>query len=282
MSSSKDMTSQRTWIFEAEVKGYYVPAKPLVIGDFELKTVEDKEKGTRFVAQLSVKAKDLHSAGELARQEFSRVFKAIMLSVQREYEFEIRNATEITPDRQFEQEHMGYETITFPFVGVLNPEDVDQLRDKTEEVLRLMGKTDSFSQKAIEYFMIGASLSRWPQEAFLPFFKAIELISGRFRRKFETAIKTQIPDLEPDEISRLATSKRKILNACKILGLENVNEKVNTIVRTRNRFDIAHATLEREFKKEYADECRELAGEIILNYMRFLQDDCSESFKGKH
>lgn len=255
-----------------EVRGHYILEKPLVIDNFELKTIEDEEKGTRYVAQLTVQGKDFDIAEKYASQELERIFKAITLAARRGFEFQLKSATEITPDKLEEREHMGFMTITFPFVEVLKLEQVEQLHNETQEILRLMHKTDPYSEKAIEYFMIGTKLSRWPREAFLSFFKAIELISNKFLPELKKRIKEKIPDLEPDEISRLATSRRKILNVCEILGIEKADEKIDTIVRARDIFDIAHATLKKTFRKEYGNDCRELAGKIIVNYMKRLQN----------
>jgi hypothetical protein len=275
--SNRDMVSRRTWIFEADVHGYYIPEKPLVINDFELKTIEDEEKGTRYIGLLTVRAIDSESAEKLAREKFERIFKALTLFTGRDFEFEIKSGSEMTYDKRGEREHMGFITITFPFVEVLKSEMIYQTYLGTQEILKLIQKSDSRSEKAIEYFMIGTKLSRWPREAFLPFFKAIELISEKFIPEFENRIKEKIPDLEPEEIKRLATSSRKILNACEILGIEKANEKIKRIVTTRNRHDIAHATLKKTFKKEDVDACRELARKLIVNYLISLRKNTEKT-----
>lgn len=141
----------------------------------------------------------------------------------------------------------------------------------TKEILRLLNKTDPLSEKAIEYFIIGTKLNKWTREAFLPFFKAIELISDNFLSELKKELEEKIPDLETEEIRRLANSRRKIQNSCKILGIEGVSATITTIVKARNSFDIAHATLKKEFKKEYTDTCRELARELIVSYMKTLE-----------
>ena len=93
------------------------------------------------------------------------------------------------------------------------------------------------------------------------------MISNKFVPEFEKRIREKIPDLEPKEIKRLSTSRRKILNACEILGIEKISGKIETIVKARNRYDIAHATVKSTFKKEYTDACRELARDLIVNYL---------------
>lgn len=270
MSNSRELASRRTWIFEADVRGHYIPEKPLVIDDFELKAIEDEEKGTRFIALLTVRAKDLDSAVKLAKETFARIFKAFILFTGRGFEYEIKEGTETTFGKQGKREGVGFMSMTFPFVEVLKSEMIDKTRIGTKEILELLQKSDLVSDKAIEYFLIGNKLHRWPREAFLPFFKAIELISDKFFSEFEKRIKKKIPDLELKEIKRLASSRRKILNACEILGVEKVSEKIRRIVTARNKFDVAHATLKATLKKEDVDACRELAKDLIINYMKRL------------
>ena len=269
MSNSRGLASRRTWVFEADVRGHYIPEKPLVIDDFELKAFEDKEKGTRYIARLNIQA-NYYDAEKLAREKFEKIFKALTLSTGRRFDFELIDAKEIPPKGQKGRLYERFISMKFPFVEELKSESIGQVCNRTQEILQLLSKTDSLSEKAIEYFIIGTKLNKWPREAFLPFFKAIELISNNFYSELKKRIKEKIPDLEHKEITMLATSRRKILNACKILGIEKVNKKIETIVTARNRFDIAHATLKKEFKKEYADTCRELARELIVNYMKTM------------
>jgi len=267
MSKNRYLASKRTWVFQADVRGYYIPEKPLVIDDFELKTIEDEEKGTRYIALLTVQA-NYYDAEKLAREKFERIFNALTLSTGRGFDFELVDAKEITPKGQKEKFYERYISMKFPFVEVLKSEKIEQVCDQTQEILGWLHKTDPLSEKAIEYFIIGTKLHLWPREAFLPFFKAIELISNNYSREWKARIKEKMPDLEPKEINMLANNRRKILNACEILGIEKVNEKIDTIVRARNRYDIAHATLKRKFKKEHTDACRELARELIVNYLK--------------
>ena len=268
MSNSRELASRRTWIFEADVRGHYIPEKPLVIDDFELKTI-DEEKGTRYIALLTVQASFL-DADKLAIEKFERIFKALTLSTGRNFDFELVDAKEITSKGQKKRFYKRFFQTRFPFVEVLKSEKIEQVCDRTQEILGLLHKTDPHSEKAIEYFIIGNKLHKWPREAFLPFFKAIELISNKFFSEFEKRIKKKIPDLELEEIKRLATSRRKILNACEILGVEKVSEKIWRIVTARNKFDVAHATLKTTLKKEDVDACRELAKDLIINYMKRL------------
>ena len=74
-------------------------------------------------------------------------------------------------------------------------------------------------------------------------------------------IKENILDLELEEIKRLATNRRKIQNACEILGIKEVNERIERIVSTRNRFDVAHAMRAR---------MHGVSKELIVNYMKTL------------
>lgn len=270
MSDSIDMAPRRTWIFEADVEGYYIPEKLLVIDDLEFKIIKD-EKGSRYVVQFPVEAKDPDEAEKLAREKLNRVFKALTLSTGRRFDFELVGSRETTKEQIPRRVSVRFISIKRPFKKWLESEKIEQVRGETQEILRLLDKTDLHSRKAIEYFIIGTKLSEWPRESFLPFFKAIELISNKFSPEIKKRFKEKIPDLEPKEIKRLATSSRKIQYACEVLGIKGVSEKIEMIVKTRNKYDIAHATLKKDFKKETVDTCRELAREFIVNYIKKLQ-----------
>ena len=269
MFDSEDVIS-RTWIFEADVRGYYIPKKPLVIDNFELKTIEDDKKGTKYLALLTVEAKDLRSAEKLAEETFARIFKALILFTGRGFEYEIKEGTETTFGKQGKREHITFRTITFPFVKELKSEMTDKTRIGTQELLELLQKSDLVSDKAIEYFLLGTNLRKWPKEAFLPFFKVLELISNKFLPEFTKKIREKIPDLSDEEIKRLASNKRKIINACEILNIPKDDKKIKKIVNVRNRHDIAHATLDATFDKETIESCRQLARDFIVGYMKSL------------
>lgn len=274
MTNSRDLSSKRTWVFKADVRGHYIPEKPLVINGFELKAIEDKEKGMRYIALLTVEG-SYYDAETIAREKFERIFNALTLSTGKFFDFELVDAEEITPKGQKKKIYERFYPINHPYVEILKSEEIEQICELTKEILQFLDKTDKLSTKAIEYFIIGTKLHKWSREAFLPFFKAIELISNNFSSEFEKRIREKIPDLTLKEINRLATLRRKILNACEILGIENINEKVEMIVKARNRSDIAHATLKKEFEKEYTDACRELAVELIVNYL-IWKKECLE------
>ena len=229
-----------------------MPENSLIIDDFELKSVENEEKGTKFIASLPIQAKDLDSATMLAKEKFEKLFNALTLSTGGGYDYELTKGTEITPRDQIEKgHHIGFISTALPFSKILDLKKTEQVSHQTKEILRLLQKTDTFSKKAMDYFIIGTNLSRWPNEAFLNFFKVIELISDKFFSEFKRG-----------------TRKEKILNACSILGMEGVNEKVMKIVDIRNSFDVAHPTLNISFKKDYVEPCRGLAREIIIRYLR--------------
>ena len=259
----------RSWIFKADVRGHYLPEDSLVIDGFELKSVVDEEKGTIWIATLKIEAKDLDDAIRQAKLRYEEIFDALTLSTGGAFEYELAGANEITSGSQVEKLHgAAFLHTRLPFAETRGSDQIERVCEETQEILGLLPEADQYAKKAVEYFIIGTKLPRWIREAFLNFFKTIELVSDRFLSDLEAELKRKIPDLERNEIKKLATRKRMILNACRILGIENVDENVKRLVKVRNSFDVAHATVGVAFRDEDLRPCRELARELILRYMR--------------
>ena len=114
-------------------------------------------------------------------------------------------------------------------------------------------------------------MKQWPSEAFLNFFKVIELISDTFRSELKNKLLARISDLTPEEISALSTTKRGIINACDILDVDYDLSDVKTLVDVRNSFDVAHPSREPKFDNKFLYPCREIARELLIRYLERTQ-----------
>jgi len=258
----------RSWIFEGEIRGDF-PKEPIEIGGCKLEVVESEEVGSRYVGSTRIEAESLEQADKIAEERFKGVFKALSIAVGRRFEFEILSAKEVTPQRLREKKiDVIYRTTIFPFGKPFEP----NVLDEAKEILHLLQKPDEYSKKALDYFTRGLTMRRWPSEAYLNFFKAIELISDKFIPELKKKLKGKIKDLEDSEFKRLATRKRRIENVLEIFNLNRQLKKdVRKLVKIRNEFDVAHALIEEiKLNNKDVDSCMTMAKQIIISYLKLL------------
>jgi len=117
----------------------------------------------------------------------------------------------------------------------------------------------------------------WSSEAFLNYYKAMELVSHDFRKAFDKEVgsqlnKTLLKDLTALELKGLKTQKRLIQFTAQQLGITYPYD-IPRIVELRNEFG-AHANLKDVIvsEKEFND-CKILAANIIINYLDYLEKE---------
>lgn len=133
------------------------------------------------------------------------------------------------------------------------------------------------AEKAIKYFTKGCYFNQADSqsEAFLNFYKSIELVSHDFRKAFDDEINKQLTDtllkdLTDFELKDLRTPKRLIQFTCEELETDFECE-IPSIVRLRNEFS-AHASLkEVVITQEEFNDCKTLAAKVIINYINYIQ-----------
>jgi|WetSurMetagenome_2_1015567.scaffolds.fasta_scaffold51131_3 hypothetical protein len=141
----------------------------------------------------------------------------------------------------------------------------------SEVYTKRANKSITFLRKG--FFLEGNS---WKAEAFLNYFKAMELISHDFKREFdEKAInqinKTCLSDLTAEEISELRTLKRLIQFTVLKLGITE-DFDIPRIVLLRNQFG-AHANLKDiEISTAEFNNCKILSMRAVFQYLDYLQN----------
>jgi len=257
----------RSWIFEAEIADLF-PKKPIKIADCEIKIVETEEKDTpgfKCVASSRIKAKTRKEAMDLALEKFDGIFTALSIATGERFEYRVMEGYEVTPDgKTKEKEDMIYRILELKMKMI---DFQSKLIETTNRLIELIGKTDRISQRSIDYFLIGTKLRKWPSEAFLNFFKVIELISDTFRSQLEDELLAKIGDLTSDEIKMLFTRKRVIIAACNVLGVDYDFAQIKKLVDVRNSFDVAHPSLEPRFNRKFLNPCREMARRFLIQYL---------------
>lgn len=157
-------------------------------------------------------------------------------------------------------------------------------KNKIEEIEKMVELLDrlpikqrstKIADKAINYFLRGCYLqTNWRSEAFLNFYKSIELISNEFRKSFDKQIINQLKntllnDLIREEIKIIRKPRRLIHFVCDQIGVSPSCD-ISRILEIRNQFS-AHARLkEIEISEEDANNCKILAANTIINYSKYI------------
>lgn len=269
MSARKDLKAERYWIYQAEVKGTYMPRNILKLNDFELKAIREERKSTIFMATLKVYEEDINIVSIIADEKFAEIFNVLSLVTGGRYEYIITSGKAFP---RFEEKgkpstilHMVSQ---LPFSQIIEDEKTRKVSKEAMQLLSLSQIDDQVFQKAFEYFIIGTKISKWHKESFLNFFKAIELISDHFKEKLENDFKEKIQDLTRTEIKKISTAKRRIMKACEILNVENIEEtEIKEIVKKRP--DAAHPRTDKRFGRKDVELCKKIAREFILKYLKY-------------
>ena len=170
------------------------------------------------------------------------------------------------------------------------PENLtNRIEEALENVERLPKKayTTIKIRKAIDYCFKGCFFQvDWKSEAFLNFYKVIELISQDFKKQFDKEIvdqlkNTVIKNVTEEEISSLRSSKRLIEFACEKLSI-NYKYDISKIVNLRPRFS-AHASIKEVIVSEDEfNDCKILALNTIINYIDFIYNHQFSPQSKKH
>jgi hypothetical protein len=162
----------------------------------------------------------------------------------------------------------------------LPQEEIDKI-GKSIELLDNLPNQETYTKrvnKAISYFRKGCYLEGdWSSEAFLNYYKAMELVSHDFRKAFDSEVSNQLretllKDLTELELKDLRTQKRLIQFTTKQLGITSLHN-IPRIVELRNKFG-AHANLKDvTISQDELNDCKILAANIIIRYLNYLEKE---------
>ncbi len=268
----EDLKSEIYWIYEAEVKGSFMPENILKINDFEIKAIKNKSGyliPPYFLATLKIEEEDIDISQRIAEDKFAEIFGALSLVTGGNYEFNIKEGI---PFSSFDGKEISGRniiiTIRAPMGRLLSDKVAIQLSEKIMKFLPLFHIEDAVFQNSYKYYLTGIMVSKWPIESFLNFFKAIELISAHFLDDLKNDFKEKIPDLTNTEINELCkTTKRRMIKTREILNVENIKEsEIKEIVDKRP--DAAHARTYQRIERVDVNLCKKIAREFIFKYLK--------------
>lgn len=235
---------------------------------FELGNCTIFQKNDRMRINVKVQEKDeveLEGIEKLASIEAQKTCSILSLVTGRYFAFEdFDHIIETTPSAK--KIPMMQRVLVSGKLGI--PELKPPLQKEAIHIFKLLRNADQHVLKAIDYFEKGLTLSKWNEDAFLNFFKAIELISKKYSK-----------EADPNEIhqffdksKRRLTTKDKMLFMCRKLNISSQwSSKVNVLVDKRNKQDVAHAKLSTgQISTTDVDDCKAVAKLAIVYYLKKL------------
>lgn len=136
-------------------------------------------------------------------------------------------------------------------------------------ISNLMQKMDPYVRKAVDYFERGMVLSKWNEDAFLNFFKAIELFSNMY---FKGADSEEIHRIFGKPKRKLTTEEKMLFTFQKLKIPSRWKPTISELVKKRNKQDVAHAKLSTgSVNLADVDNCRILSKLLVVNYLKSVR-----------
>jgi len=220
---------------------------------------------------------------KIAFERFEKCLRAISIAsdIKYSFEFDPREIRRVNG----KPTKMDYELANI-FISVPMFSERVHIAELVHDLLEKTDPDDAITNKLLEYYLGGLTLQwiaptqhTWTPEAFLNYFKVIELAADQYRNELKNRLQgllqtesslTRAPISEA-EINQLLTTKRKVEFMCRQLEMDEhrIREALES-VDLRNRFDVAHPTAKRNVKVDDLTKCREVAKLVLIKYLGAL------------
>ncbi|KOR89638.1 hypothetical protein [Paenibacillus solani] len=250
-------------------------------------------KENTIFCELCVQADNIDEAVVKGINELKVVRTAIIFSLKQSLDFELIEVHELSSSSTAKQ-GASFLPLTLNIREVLTLEKADNIR----KLLAQIEKFDKTATSAIFFYTRGVEIHEWNIEAFINYFKCIELIADKFLQEY--IVKNEIKN---------RSNTDKLIEELKILIIdnnsdkENIKEHVKSIYKTElihiklkventlNKFKLskhvprmkkmvdlrssvaAHGSTSTIIKDEQVDYLQGVAKELILEYIQQLNID---------
>ncbi|MVX65578.1 hypothetical protein GKZ28_18005 [Clostridium chromiireducens] len=278
----------KTWEAKLYIKTYYNFKEEINIDGVRL--YYDDGCGSNF-AIINLESKSIDEAERTAIAEVSTIMKVLRYTLDSTFECTIFSVNETTEGQKLKEGFTDLDT-TMKVVKDFPVDKVNEIKD----LLHKYYVADEIGKKAFNYFVDGFNIKDHGDEAFLNFFKSIEIVSNKYlgQAKIEKANETS------EEINKLLSklqkaievmnikkingiskqlyslgfieAKRKLKIALKNLGLDEYEKQINDLPDLRK--NVAHGMIEYEpITFEQMTICKDIAKKVILKYLEKNQID---------
>jgi len=266
------------WFVKARMLRPIMSKEPV---DFGKCRIENTGKGC-FISTI-ISATSWKHVDRIAFERFEKCLRAISIATDIKYEFEF-------DPREIERVNGKPVKTDYELADIFITVPMFSERVHTAKIVHRLLKRikpkDAIANKLLEYYLGGLTLQwnaptkhTWMPEAFLNYFKVIELVGDLYQNELKTRLQTllrtksilDIVSISDAEISSLLTTKRKVEFMCRQLEIDEGRIRgALELVDLRNRFDVAHPTTKRNVNVEDLTKCREVAKLILINYLGAL------------
>lgn len=273
------------WKIRFEVNSYSIFDKQFLMNQFKFFKIENQNYASCIVEADSVK-----EAEEGATKELNNTLKMIEFITDEKFTCTLNlTEQEIFPGEcVFQYQGAAYLPSEITIIKPFRTETVNEV----ENINNLLSETNKTGRVAYECYLKGLEIYQWKTEAFLNFFKSIETISeqyfdiGKEEKKVEEhenykklmqQLKESIneDEIEEEKINSLVKQiyslgfvevRRRIKLAILDLDVKVDSSKLDKIVKLRPK--VAHGGSVQNVTEEDLQDCKCIAKEIILSYMK--------------
>jgi hypothetical protein len=268
------------WKVIFDIKGHLSFTEPFSSSGVDFSIIEGKK-----IATVIVEADEEDEAQKNAQEHVNYVLSGFSFVTGYKAEAIIRSIAETntTPGLKRGADFLP-STMFVPYKITEND------KKSSEEILSYLSRNDKTALIAYNSYLRGVSIEEWNSEAFLHFFKSIEVIANKYIKaaianneiitKEEEEVlliklKNALSEGEKDTAKKLINQiyklglinlKKQIEVAIDDLKLSEIKERVFTLVDLRH--EIAHASSKNNIiTDEQLQECKELSKKIIIKYL---------------
>jgi hypothetical protein len=272
--------TMKTWIAKLNISSYYKFKEEININEVRFYY----EDGHNF-AITNFEAKSIEEAESIAIEKVNTIMKILRYALDSKFECIIHSVNETTEGQQLKQ---GFTDLNGNYT-VIKDFPVDKVNE-IEELLQKYLMADETGKIALTYFVDGFNIKHHSDEAFLNFFKSIEIIANKYLDEAKIEKSKEVSD----EINRLLSklqiaievmnvkkingivkqlyslgfieAKRKLKIALKNLDLDEYEQQINDLPDLRK--NVAHGMIEYEpITPEQLCVCKDIAKKVILKYL---------------
>ncbi|QOT12790.1 hypothetical protein JNUCC32_12525 [Paenibacillus sp. JNUCC32] len=239
-------------------------------------------------AELKVDAQDIQEAEKQGEMKLQDVLSAMEFTLNERINFHVMDIQQEKGDGK--SQFYGASNLASA-VAVRVPFPETEL-ENINDIFTGINNSNNIGTIAYQSYLKGIEVGEWYNEAFLNFFKAIEVIANTYleagKREKEISseenLKSLVKDLEDyvkhkednlDKLKKICTNihslgfielKMKIDIALMDLGLSEYSKEANKLVNFRNKF-VAHGSSNKIIKIQELEKCKSISKMMIKKYI---------------
>ncbi len=274
------MRIMKTWIAKLNINSYHNFKEEINIDGVGFYYEDDHN-----FAITNFEAESIEEAESIAVEKVNTILKILRYVLDSNFECTIYSVNETTEGQHLKQ---GFADLPVSCT-VIKDFPVDKVNE-IEDLLQKYVRADETGKFALTYFVDGANIKHHSDEAFLSFFKSIEIIANKYLdeakiekskevseeinrllAKLQKAIETMNVKKINGIVKQLYSlgfieAKRKLKIALRNLDLGEYEQQINDLPDLRK--NVAHGMIEYEpITSDQLCVCKDIAKKVVLKYL---------------